>query len=513
MNSADTARRAALVVLAVLGLLYAVVSLTWPLGWDQGILAWVGSVVAAGGLPFADAWDAKGPASYVPFALVSAVAGPSPAAYRLLEVMLLASGAGATALLVRAAGYPRAAVFAGLGLVLTQPSLGFSGTMQPDQWAGWLLTGAIAVAVAAPPALPFWSLSGVLVGIAVLIKPQFGLLGLVILLAAWRENPSRRASRIAATLIGGALPVVACVGWFVYAGAGPSLIDGYLVANLDARTAVGGEIIAAAPGLWLSVSRLSYVIPLAGAAAVGLAVARRQSTRLAGLLTAWLALVLAGVLLQGRWFTYQWTPLLPALLVPATIGLAHLWRGTVRDQVAAGLFSLASLSLALAPLFGQTEAATARLSGQLGPLRYLDHFQGGGPNYRALPPVRAAQYAAHRTRRDDCVLSWPEPLVNVLAERRTPSRFASVAGLTRYSGARWNRNREEFLDALERRAPALVLIDAVAMTDRPEDLANLTIRFPALVEWIRARYDSTDQIAKYTVWEPKSPSQRNCGVR
>lgn len=138
--------------LVIIGLaaLYVLVSLGWPLGWDQGILAWVGSVVASGGLPFRDAWDPKGPGSYLPFALTSAVAGPLPVGYRVMELLLLLGGCVAVAFAVRALGLPTAASFAGPALVLTQPSLGYKGTLQPDQWAGWLLAGSVAIALGAP---------------------------------------------------------------------------------------------------------------------------------------------------------------------------------------------------------------------------------------------------------------------------------------------------------------------------------------------------------------------------
>ncbi|MGH2652618.1 MAG: hypothetical protein ACRDHK_15565, partial [Actinomycetota bacterium] len=73
--------------------MFAIASLAWPLGWDQGILAWVGTTMASGGMPYRDAWDAKGPAAYVPFALVLLTLGPQPWAYRMVDLLLLGGGA------------------------------------------------------------------------------------------------------------------------------------------------------------------------------------------------------------------------------------------------------------------------------------------------------------------------------------------------------------------------------------------------------------------------------------
>ena len=42
---------------------WAVASLGWPFGLDQGIFAWVGDTVLRGGWPYRDAWEIKGPAT------------------------------------------------------------------------------------------------------------------------------------------------------------------------------------------------------------------------------------------------------------------------------------------------------------------------------------------------------------------------------------------------------------------------------------------------------------------
>jgi hypothetical protein len=47
--------------IVALGVAWAVASLTWPFGMDQGVLAWVGDVVVRGGMPYRDAFDVKGP--------------------------------------------------------------------------------------------------------------------------------------------------------------------------------------------------------------------------------------------------------------------------------------------------------------------------------------------------------------------------------------------------------------------------------------------------------------------
>ena len=55
--------------LAALAAVWVTASLSWPFGWDQGILAWAGDVIHQGGMPYRDAWDIKGPLAYYLYAL------------------------------------------------------------------------------------------------------------------------------------------------------------------------------------------------------------------------------------------------------------------------------------------------------------------------------------------------------------------------------------------------------------------------------------------------------------
>ena len=47
--------RFAILAAALLAIAAAVATLWWPFGWDQGIFAWIGGVIAAGGAPYRDA--------------------------------------------------------------------------------------------------------------------------------------------------------------------------------------------------------------------------------------------------------------------------------------------------------------------------------------------------------------------------------------------------------------------------------------------------------------------------
>jgi hypothetical protein len=498
-----------------LAVLYGIISLAWPLGWDQGIMAWVGSVVASGGLPFQDAWDPKGPAAYLPFAIAPAVGLQLPIAYRAIELLLLSGGAIATGSIVRTLGFPRAAQFAAVALVLTQPGLEFRHTLQPDQWAGWLLTGAVAITLGRLNRHWLGALAGALVGLAGLIKPQYGLAILIPLAGEWSGEKAGRWRRIWSILGGAAAPVLACLAWFGAGNGLDALVDGYVVANLEARFDRGGQIVPFGSALPIAAGAMPYLLPLALAAGFGLAACWKRNRRHAALLLGWFALIVVGMGVQGRWAPYLWTPAIPPFVVLGILGLAAL--GSPRQPaalrrlrlgLAVGL-GLSATGLAIRPLFEESQAAAALALGRIDRLEYLSRFRGGGPRFSADEVARAAEYVTRMSAPGECVLVWPEPGVNVLARRCTPSRFATVAALTRYErSARRKRYQEEFLGSLRLQPPRLILIDSMATANRPEYLGDLVNRFPEFLRLVQQAYDLTGTVGKYTIWVPHHLASR-----
>ena len=512
--------KALLLGLVGLAVLYGITSLAWPLGWDQGIMAWVGSVVASGGFPFRDAWDPKGPASYLPFAAASAVGGQLPIAYRAAELVLLSGGALATGSVVRALGLRGAAPFAGLALLLTQPSLGYRATLQPDQWAGWLLAGAVAITLGRPRRWWLSCLAGGLVGVATLIKPQYGLFILIPLAGAWSGAEESKWKGIWLILGGAAAPVLACLAWFRTGNGLDAFVDGYVVANLEARLDRSGQIVPFGRGVRMAAGAMPFVLPLAIAAMFGLGACWGRSRRDAAFLLAWVALIVAGLGLQGRWFPYVWTPGIPPLVVLGIVGLAHLLAPPAAGQptvmrrlrlvLAIGL-GLFAAGLASRPLVRESKAFASLALGRIDRMEYLSRYRGTGLNFSAEEVARAAEYLTRVTSPDECVLVWPEPSVNVLAGRRTPTRFATVAALTRYNRtARRERYQAEFLAALELRPPSLILIDSMATANRPGYLGDLVTRFPRFLRLVHEGYALAGTIGKYAIWVPHHPPSRRC---
>jgi hypothetical protein len=506
-------RALALAALAGMALLYAIAALTWPLGWDHGVFAWVGSTMAAGGMPFRDAWDVKGPASYLPFALVSAFVGPLPWAYRVVDLLALAGGAIALRSVVRALGFPALAVFAALVLVLTQASFGYWGTLQPDQWAGWLLTGAVALLLL--PRESRWphALFGVLVGLATLIKLHYVAFLLLPLVGAAIDR-TWRPRALAAVVAGAAVPLVVFTLWFWAEGALAELVDGYVLFNLDSWKLKEFQDVSAAQGLRRAAIRLPVLIPLLPLALLGIARSWRTNQRDAMILAFWLGLAAGGVVLQGRWFTYQWAPVVPALIGCSTVALGSIIgadRGRGRLELAAvAILGVLVLGLAGRPLLSVGRNLSALATGGTR-LDYLRRFRAPVPEYSAAEIEHTSEVVSRLTNPGECVLVWSDPVVNALSDRPVPGRFATFVPLTMGQlTPRREKYRAEFLLTLKTLPPRVILIDSFTLSSTIRSRGELKTRFPAFLELLYARYTSAGTLGKYTIWTARALVPETC---
>lgn len=500
-------RGIALALLGACAAIYAAVALTWPLGWDQGVFAWVGETMARGGWPFRDAWDVKGPASYLPFAFVSATLGPEPWAYRMVDLLALAGGATALWAVVRSLGFRPLALPAALFLGVSQLSFGFWGTLQPDQWAGWLGAGIAASVLREPVSTRRLAMAGGLAGVAVLIKPHYGFL-LVLPLITLREWTPRRLGALAG---GFAVPLAACVGVFVVGGSLRTFLDAYLLFNLDAWRLDEFQSVSTLRGLRRAWLRLPLLVPLTLLGITGVAMAWRLSRRHAMVLGVWSGGMLLGVVAQGRWFIYQWGPAFPALIAcgAAALGLAARPRRGGSRLLVGVLGSVAFMFASRDVARATTDIAYLLVER---PVRseYLERFLAPVPEYSAAGMERTAEAVAAATMADECVLVWSDPVINVLSRRPTPSRFATFVPLT--MGAltpRRARYREEFLRTLIDSPPDLILVDTFTIGTQIGERGSLRERFPEFLDLVRQRYDSTGSLGKYTAWTSRS-GRRSC---
>jgi hypothetical protein len=130
---------------ALLAILILAPSLLYPFGRDQAVFAYVGSVIARGGMPFLDAWDLKPPGIYALYGLLACLAPNGfelMVLLRVVDVAFAAATAVLLAVLARRWGYPQAGWAAGAWYAALYLQGGFWSLAQAEALANPLLLGA-----------------------------------------------------------------------------------------------------------------------------------------------------------------------------------------------------------------------------------------------------------------------------------------------------------------------------------------------------------------------------------
>lgn len=453
------------------GLAYLVIALcapaylTWPFGWDQGIFAWVGDVVVRGGMPYRDAWDIKGPTTHTVFALAQSIFGRHTAAVRAVDLLFLAGATFACQRIARHWMPPAWARWAGVVLVLWYLSGSFWHTAQPDGWVAFGMLGAVAAVVAAPQERRWhWGCVGVFGGLAVLVKPLYGVFLAVFVLEGWRGRLAgdRRGLVVALLWLGAGFGAVlgAAFAWFASREALDAALEAaFVYPSRVYAGSLGLDPLGRAKGVAEFLRNGTVAAPLAASALVGglwLWRSRRGEALRVG---AWLLLAFAIVAAQNRFFTYHWLAVQAPLVLLGFAGLHALYAGGSGGHGIGRRFAVATAAVvvagaALHPLL--EVAAWARYAaGSVDRLAYLDHF-GDAPGNEA----RVADWLEEHTAEDDGVVvyAW-NAAIPFLAGRRVPTRFGYAMPLLMGGAAGLReRYRSEFLRDLERDPPAAIVV-------------------------------------------------------
>ena len=497
--------------LAALAGAWAAASLSWPFGWDQGILSWVGDVIHQGGMPYRDAWDIKGPLAYYLYALAQWLFGKSLWGIRLLDLVFLVASALVLRRVVRGLSDSVVARWACLIFILWYGSGSFWHTAQPDGWASMMILVGMAPLVAAGGRLTVKSvvIAGLLVGCAALIKPFFAgflliaLLGLIV-----RERVRARPLAVDAVILVAsfALPLTAAAGWFAHRGALDELVEVYLMYPAVAYTDV--TLISPASrlrGVFEFVLAGKVAVVLLPIAALGLLKLWQTVRRTAVVLLCWTGLGIVIVALQNRFFEYHWTLLLPPLVLLGSVGF-HValveWRedrvesrSALRPTGAALaflLFLLVVFHASVRPLYSVASWIPLALG-----LLPAQHYYAGFP--AAGSDMLAADHIRGRTTEDDRVAVWGwNTSVIYLAGRRSASRFGYSMSLLDGEGtALRQRYRREFLADLRSARPVYIVVapQAEKILGRDYGLAD----FPELESLVAGCYDREQSFGELTL--------------
>lgn len=460
MDITDRARvrawttRIAIAIVAVAAAIWAAGSLAWPFGYDQGAISRSADVLLRGGIPFRDAFDVKGPASFLPSAAALALFGRNWWGLRLLDLVAvgwiaLAIGRLGSRFAGRACG-----IAAALLWVLAYGNTGAGNTAQPDLWVSWLLlaTGTSICLSDEPPASWRLALLAAAVGVATLVKPFYAAFLILPAGAVLLDRPAgRRRGALGLVTVGFVVPVLLAGVWYGMHGGLGALWEAYVSFNVSKNSPdlIGVAVSAISYGLVLDPVVL-IAFPLAVAGAVAL---YRVSPRAALVLGGWFVLALLCILIQRPYFPYRLHTISPVMAVLAAVAVARL-RGNARndpggtavpDTLGAVLFLLAAVTLGRHPL-GEGLRGIKVLAGVTPRAEYYGQFRIWH-HASASDAMAVTRFLADSTPPGTAVFAWDWPSVAVLADRPTTPRLI-VSVVT--NDAVPEAVRQHYLDELAR---------------------------------------------------------------
>lgn len=490
------ARRSGLACLLAISVLWAIVSLWFPLGWDHGIMASLGDIIVRGGLPYADGWDMKGPLPYYVFAGTQWLLGPQTWGIRVLDLMLVVGASIALGKLVGRVTTPAVAPWVALGLFLWYASLGYFFTAQPDGWVAMGVTLCFAPLVGrVRSSVAELLVCGFVVGLATLVKPLFGAFLIVPALHLWLTRSGSRLRtlvRCLSMVVVFVVPAVLAIAWFGARGALDDLISVHLrYATTYARVGslqLGSRMAGTLEFLWGEEIAVLLPVILLGGYAVW-----RIDRRTAALVWTWLGTAVFAAIFQGKFFEYHWIPAYPPLIALAAIGLWALVEPSSGPRSPPTLPNVSRLlgTVAIVVGFARMAYAPSLTIGQFTPFalgrmdadQYYGQFGLRGAPYSPGDERQVARLIQSQTDETDrIVIFGTNAGIHYLSRRTGPTRFVFSLPLMRPRGATRRAYREEFLADLQRAPPTYIIVGmTIDGGSKEEALADFP-EFAALLE-------------------------------
>lgn len=516
---ADMTNRLLLALACVL-LAVRLPSLVQPMGADQGLYAYAGETIRAGGWPYRDAWDQKPPAIHLTYALMRTVV-PHDAAIPATDLLM----AGAVAVLLWRLGAalgggsvgPTAAV---LFLLLSNPAFarlgGVSVRAQCETFIAAATTGAFLCLARSRDRRMGWNVlaAGVLFGLAFVFKYNAaayvpaGIFALLI----WKRLT---VATIATLSAGFLLPVVAFATWLGLGHALTDLYDATIVYNVRySGETYQGPLHAMTYLITFPIrhARVDALWLLGGAGcAVLIAVGRRLPERL--IPVAWVAAACLTIAINGsRDLPQYFVQAAPALAFAAASGasIAHTRSRTLNVVVAAAILVAVWRVNDFSKLVDNTwhDAKYAR-----GLMSRTEHLARYGDRTTRKYSAQAIDelgvfMGLHSAPADSVYVFGFSPGAYVEAERRSASRFFwSRPVIVGFNDGKAGYGVGGLLDDLRRNGPAIVALQQRDWYPDVDDSAHFFMTTPPLAAWLRDSYELVRGPEGFDVWMKRASGQ------
>lgn len=514
----------ALALLVVLALA-AAPTLLYPLTRDQGAYAYIADLMMHGGVPYRDGWDLKPPAIYFVYQLAFSLFGRSESAVRLMDIIFALLSAVSVGVLAGEVFGDRRIAWGAAWVYAFSYYFGvhFYAVANPESFMVPLLVAAcygVARGMRCQEKLP-WFVAGLASGLGFWFKPTSvvvtsSLLAWAALEMVRRHRETRDFARALAAVAAGSILGLLSFGLYLRGHGLAELLELWRFYGATAYASARGLALGDGPLAALDVVvryirewQLLVWLTLAGAVGVQL---RRHVNPGAPAVTVFLLSAVAAVLVQGKLFEYHW---IPALAPAAVLSAASLiWLGReIQLTATGGRWREMRSILAVVVIVGLVLYAGYE---SIARLRRLGAYAGGrisraqydvqfdiGDDFSHTATLDAAEYLRGHTSEDETVLIWgAEPLVNFLAERRSPTKYIfSYMLFDEADDSRLEARRQDFLAELDRAPPEYVVLvenDVTPLT--PEGSEALLEAFPSLGSLLESEYSLETQVEDYAFY-------------
>lgn len=478
---------------------FGLLVITYGYGRDQGIYAVVARTINEGGMPYRDAWDFKPPGIFLIYALARVFFGNAQYGIRILEFLCII---GMIPILMRLSSLLWGERLIGLGAgavnAFVQAELDFWHTSQPESFGGIFTMAGLLLAVKGELAqargpshrkdvLFNWIGSGILFGIAGLLKPPLAGGGAVLALifalrslfsAAPQASLLKRFTRasiqkafipILYIAAGGVIPIVLCALWFASKGALRDLYQ-VLFVFTPHYTALGWEgsslfgMVYWGFTEWLVTYCSLMSVGVLLFFALGLGARERYGALLIGSI---IAIQLAGVVMQGKFFAYHYGATWPPTAMLAGYSLFWIWnRFGRRSYVHGFIFYLGIVVVSL----GRSATKHTPESFRARTLMRLQLFSESPRNQAAIDRLAwiaevnagvnraAGDFLKANVPANRPVFVWGfEPVIYDLAERPLASRY--IYNVPQRVAWVKQEARKELMSELRAKRPAAIVIE------------------------------------------------------
>ncbi|MBN2192532.1 MAG: glycosyltransferase family 39 protein [Polyangiaceae bacterium] len=505
--------------------------LLFSFGRDQSIYAVVADGILSGQMPYRDVWDFKTPGIFLAFVLAQGIFGKSMLAIRLVEVAGLLGVAFAYRRLAevvlekRRVGDLAAAV-----AVFGHANLEFWHSAQPEAFGGFLVVYALLLLFLEQPGWrrwPQWIGVGALFGAAFLFKPTIAGGAFVAALYLGRREFIRTARWSRAALpflvagLSSLVPIVLCAAWFWFGGAWTDLTWTMFAFTPGYSTLY--QYFTASEAFYYALAevlfRFTPIMAVGFIAAITIRPLHSREHEAVLVLLGIIAVNIAGVAMQNKFFQYHYSSTLLLVAFIAGIGLYKLWRrmlGTGTGGVTA-LVAFLGLVLAMRPIvydLGPSFWARSlrRLSFLVHPQSVvardeLDRDLCRVGDYVLDDDRAVALELRQRVPEGSPIFVWGfEPVIYWLAERPAASRF--IYNVPQRTAWQMDQARATLLRDLAAKPPAAIVVQRgdrfSKVTGDDLDSAGALGTFPELRATLERDFVIAGDIRDFTIYVRRS---------